>query len=190
MRRIIIFVVLVLAATISYAQTQLKAGSRAHLTFMEIPIDGSLSAFVSKMEKNGFTKVGSEDGYALLVGEYASRKNSMVAIETLKQEDVVSKIAVMFTPWDTWSALSNDYYSLKSSLTEKYGTPSDHAEKFHIATPADDIAKMNKVKSGDSEYYTTFETPGGSIQLSIEHDRGQKCFVQLAFYDKINGEDM
>lgn len=188
--RSVILVILVLAATTSLAQVQSKAGSAGHLTFLGVPIDGSLNAFVSKMEKNGFTKVDSEEGYALLVGEYASRKGSSVAVETLKQEDVVSKIAVMFPPCDTWSSLSSDYFSLKAMLTENYGNPSDHVERFRGALPADDNSKLDKVKSNNSEYYTTYETPHGSIQLSIEHDKAQKCFVQLAYYDKINGGDM
>ena len=182
--------ILVLATTISFAQAQTKGGSPGHLTFMGVPIDGSLQEFVLSMEKNGFKKVDSEDGYALLVGEYASRKNSTLAVETLKQDDVVSKIALMFTPHDTWSSLSSDYFSLKKMLTENYGTPADQVEKFRGTPPVDDNSKMDKVKSNNAEYYTTYETPNGSIQLSIEHDSALRCFVQVAYYDKINGEKM
>lgn len=184
----LIYLVLVLAATTSFGQVQTKAGSSAHLAFMGTPINGSLSAFVSGMEKNGFTKVHSEEGYALLVGDYMSHRNSMVAVETLKDE--VSKVAVMFPPLDSWSALSTDYFAVKKMLTEKYGKPADQVERFLGAPPADDIARMDQVKSNNSEYYTTYETSSGSIQVSIEHDKSLKCFVQLAYYDKINGADM
>jgi hypothetical protein len=178
-----------LTTMISFAQVKTGAET-AHLIFNGIPIDGSLTAFVSKMEKNGFTKVDSDDGYALLAGEYLGRKSSSVEVETVKNEDVVSKVAVMFPPCDTWSSLSADYSSLKAMLTESYGKPSGQVEKFRGASqPVDDASKMAKVKSDNSEFYTTYETPSGSIQLSIEHDSSQKCFVMLAYYDKINGQE-
>jgi len=190
MKRIIVLLCLVLPVSISFSQAQPKSEPAGHLTFQGVPIDGSLSAFVSRMEKNGFSKVDFETGYALLVGNFASYKNCMVAVETLEKEDVVSKIAVMFMAQGTWSVLSSDYFSLKEMLTKEYGAPAAQVEKFKGAQPADDIAKMNAVKSNNSDYYTTYETPKGSIQLSIEHDRAQKCFVQLAYYDKINGEGL
>src|SRR5690242_13766674 len=140
MRRIVTSVILVLAATISFAQTQAKVEASAHLAFKGVPIDGTLQEFVSKMEKNGFVKVSSEEGYALMVGEYASHKGSMVAIETLKHEDVVSKIAVMLPPGDTWTALSTDYFSMKKMLVETYGNPTDQVETFLGVAPVDDNA--------------------------------------------------
>jgi len=190
MRRTVIIVVLVLAAANSFAQVQAKGVSPEHLKFMGVPIDGSLSAFVQKMETNGFTREYSETGYALMVGEYASRKKTRLDIETMKGEDVVSKVAVMFPPGDTWSSVSADYFSLKKMLTETYGVPADQAERFRGGSPADDGARMDKVKSGLADYYSTYETPHGSIQLTIDHDKTLGCFAQLAFYDKVNGEEM
>jgi hypothetical protein len=63
-------------------------------------------------------------------------------------------------------------------------------EKFKGGAPADDNSKMEAVKKNGSDYYTTYETPKGTIQLSIEHDSSLRCFVQLAYYDKINSEGM
>jgi len=47
---------------------------------------------------------------------------------------------------------------------------------------------MYEVKFDNCKYYTTYETEKGTIQLSIEHDGVIRCYVQLSYYDKINGE--
>jgi hypothetical protein len=182
--------ILVLAAPLSFAQSLAQAGTSSHLTFNGVSIDGALSAYVLKMEKGGFTQIDSQDGYALLRGDVGSYKNCDVAVETLKEKDVVSKIAVMFPTCDTWSSLSSNYFSLKENLTAEYGRPWNQVEKFKGVTPADDNSKMNAVKKDGSDFYTTYETPKGTVQLSIEHDRSQRCFVQVAYYDKINGEGL
>jgi len=96
---------------------------------------------------------------------------------------------VIFPEQDTWSALSDNYYSLQEMLTEKYGKPSDNVEKFQgYSQPKDDNSKMYEVKFDNCKYYTTYETGQGTIQLSIEHDGVTSCYVMLAYYDKINSE--
>jgi hypothetical protein len=187
MKRTISFMILVLAVPISFAQAQ---GTSSHLAFNGVSIDGPLSAYISKMEKAGYKVIESQGGYALLRGDFGPYKNVDVDVETLKQKDVVSKIAVIFPVCDTWSCLSSNYFTMKEKLTAEYGRPSDYAEKFKGTTPGDDNAKMEAVKTNSSDYYTTYETPKGTVQLSIEHDGSLKCFVQLAYYDKTNSEGM
>jgi hypothetical protein len=189
MKRTISLMILVMAVPISFAHAQASAGTSSHLVFNGIPIDGPLSAFVLQMEKAGFSQIDSEDGYSLLRGDFGTYKNCDVAVETTKK-DVVSKIAVIFPVCDTWSCLSSNYFSMKEKLTQEYGRPSDYVEKFKGGAPADDNSKMEAVKKNGSDYYTTYETPKGTIQLSIEHDSSLRCFVQLAYYDKINSEGM
>lgn len=188
MKKIIISVVFVLIAVISFAQVQVNSESSVHLTFKGVPIDGTLHEYILKMEKNGFTQLGTEDGIAMLKGDFASYKNCMVGVATLKQKDLVSTIKVMFPECDTWLYLSTNYFSLKEMLTEKYGEPSDCVEKFDGLEPRDDNSKMHAVKFDNCKYYTTFETEKGSIQLSIDHDGVLSCYVLLAYYDKINGD--
>ena len=50
------------------------------------------------------------------------------------------------------------------------------------------ILKCIEVKFDNCKYYTTYETEKGSIQLSIEHDGVRRCFVKLAYFDKINSD--
>lgn len=163
--------------------------SSPHLTFKGVPIDGTLREYISKMEKSGFTPISTEDGGAMLTGDFAAYKNCIVGVSTQKQKDLVSKVSVVFPPSDTWSSLSSDYFSLKEMLTEKYGKSSGSVEKFEAHyPPKDDNSKMYEVKMDRCKYSTTFKTEKGSIELSIEHTGVSSCFVLLTYRDKINGD--
>jgi len=171
----------------SDVENQTDADSLSHLTFKGIPIDGTLREYVTKMEQNGFTYKRSEDGVAMLVGDFAGYRNCIVWVGTLKQQDLVSKITVIFPNHNTWSSLSFNYFSLKQMLTEKYGKPLKCVETFQSRYPPDDDGeKMYEVKFDRCKYYTVYKTAQGSIELSIEHEGVTRCFVALSYYDKIN----
>jgi hypothetical protein len=185
MKKIITSLIVAFIAMSSFAQIQ----SSAHLTFKGVPIDGTLSEYVSNMKQNGFTHTGTEDGVAMLTGDFAAYKNCIVGVVTLKQKDLVSKITVLFPESDTWSLLSSNYFSLKEMLTQKYGDPSECVEKFDTySKPSDDGDRMYAVKMDNCKYYTTYETDKGSIKLSIEHNSVVSCYVVLSYYDKINSD--
>jgi len=167
---------------------QVKQDTSKHLSFKGVAIDGTLDEFVLKMKKSGFTHTGTEDGVAILQGDFASYKSCIVGASTLKTKDLVSKIAVLFPDRDNWSFLSGNYFDLKGMLTEKYGKPSESVEKFQSYTPDSDGSKMTQVQLGACKYYTTYETEKGTIQLAIEHDGVTRCFVKLAYFDKINAK--
>jgi hypothetical protein len=169
---------------ISFAQTK----SPDHLVFKGVPIDGTLSDYVSKMKQNGFTLIATKDGVAMLKGDFAAYKDCVIGVATLKQKDLVSKITVVFPGLETWSLLSSNYFTLKDMLTEKYGKPAEIVEDFQNDDPKDDGSKMYAVEFDKCKYYTTFKTEKGTIQLSIEHNGVTSCFVLLAYFDNINSE--
>jgi hypothetical protein len=186
MKNIFLTLILTFAVLISFAQG--KSDSSKHLSFKGIPIDGKLSDYIAKMKKGGFTHKGTYDGVAILEGEFASYKKCLVGVSTMKQKDLVNMIAVMFPDRDNWSSLSSNYFNLKELLTEKYGEPSESVEEFQSYTPDDDGTKMTLVQLGSCKYITNFETDKGTIQLSIEHADLSRCFVKLAYFDKLNGQ--
>ncbi len=188
MSKVIFSIIILLYTMISSAQTQVNADSSGHLTFKGVPINGTLAEYVLKMKKNGFTLKGTKEGIAILEGDFASYKKCIVAVSTLKQKDLVSKIGVMFPDRETWSSLSSNYFNLKELLTEKYGKPSESIEEFQSYTPDDDGSKMTQVQIGACKYFTIYETERGTIQLSIEHEGVMRCFVKLGYFDKINSE--
>ena len=171
----------------SFAQN--NTDTTEHMTFKGVPIDGTLNEYVSKMKQSGFTLIGTEDGVAMLKGDFAAYKGCIIGVATLKGKDLVSKITVIFPEQETWSSLSSNYYNLKELLTEKYGEPTEIVEKFDTySEPDDDGDRMYAVKMDNCKYYTTYELENGSIQISIDHQSVMSCFVRLAYFDKINSE--
>lgn len=159
-----------------------------HLNFKGTPIDGTLTEYVAKMKQNGFKLNSSEKGIAILQGDFAGYKDCIVGVSTLQQKDLVYKIAVIFPEREDWSSLSNNYFSLKELLTEKYGEPTENSEKFQSYTPDSDGSKMTQVLLGACEYFSIYEIDKGTIQLSIKNDGVHSCNVTLAYFDKINGD--
>lgn len=165
------------------------AQSSDHLTFKGVPIDGTLREFVSKMQQNGFTLQKLERGFALMNGDFAAYKDCNIGVSTLQQKDLVNKVVVMFSDYDTWSALYGNYSNLKDLLIKKYGQPSTCVEKFDsYSEPDDDGDRMHAVMMDNCKYYTSFETDKGIIKLSIKHTSVLSCYVMLAYYDALNSE--
>lgn len=177
------FLTFLLICNITYSQ------SSEHLVFKGVPIDGTLNEYVTKMKQEGFTHLVTEEGVALLSGDFAGYKDCTIGVSILKQKDLVYKIGVLFPERETWSTLSGNYFDLKDMLTEKYGKPSDVIEKFDVSSysqPRDDNDKMYKVKFDNCKYNSIWKTEKGEIQLSIEHESVIRCYVRLAYFDKIN----
>jgi len=181
MKTFFLTLIFTLTTTLTFAQTS------EHLSFKGVPIDGTLDEYVSKMKQNGFTHIQTEDGTAILNGDFAGYKDCYVGVSTLKKKDLVHKIAVIFPGKDTWSRLSGNYFDLKEMLTEKYGKPTDIVEKFDgYSQPRDDNSRMHEVGMDRCKYYSIWETDKGEIQLSIEHESLIKYYVRLGYFDKIN----
>lgn len=163
--------------------------SSNHLIFKGVPIDGTLNDYVSKMEQEGFRNLRTEIGTAKLNGEFAGYKDCNIIVSTLKQTDLVYKIAVIFPEKETWSSLLENYSDLKDMLTDKYDNPIEVVEKFDSPfQPRDDNGKIFNVKSDNCKYFSTWKTDKGEIQLSIQHQGFESCYVTLSYSDKINSD--
>lgn len=182
-----IIAAVLIVVSINSGRSQDKSSS--HLTFKGIPINGKLEEFVAKLKANGFTLEDIEDGTALLKGDFAGYKSCKIAVVALRPKNIVSKVGVFFPDADTWSALSSTYLRLKEMLKEKYGPPSESLEKFERPSMSkDDNSKMYEVRFDHCKYQSVFETPHGSIRLSIKHESVIKCYVVLVYFDRINGD--
>lgn len=165
------------------------AFAQQHLSFKGVPIDGTLKAYTDAMVKAGFHYELTKDGTALLTGDFAGYKNCIVGVYTLNNMDVVSFISVLFPEQETWTSLKSDYETLKSMLTEKYGTPSDSKEEFKTYVGDNNGLIMHAIKDEQFEWYTNFETDLGTIKLTIsEGIKYSTGRVVLIYMDKANGE--
>lgn len=182
MKKFIVSFVLIVITFTAYAQSNSE-----HLTFKGVPIDGTLSEYVAKMESAGFKYLGEQDGTAILQGDFAGFKSCTVGVSTLKAVNVVSTIGVIFPACEDWSSLERDYEHLKSMLTQKYGEPSDVVETFQgRVKPNTNNEKLHELLMDRCTWYSTFETPKGDIQLSMQKGEFGQYFVLLKYSDKIN----
>ena len=156
--------------------------------FKGIPIDGTLDDFIEKLKRKGFESIASEDGVALLRGDFATYNSCIICVFSLEDKDLVSKIAVVFPEKDRWSSLYGNYTDLKQLLTEKYGEPSSVIEEFQNSYIIDDDQdRMFAVWDDRCKYESIFSTDEGVINLFISHGDYTNCFVVLNYLDKING---
>ena len=173
---------------ISDTVEMIDAATSNHLAFKGVPIDGTLKQYVARMKKAGFNHVGTEDGVAVLQGDFAGYKGCEVYVSTLEGNDVVSNIVVKFPDEEIWRRLYGNYTDLKELLIEKYGNPSLVNEKFQDSPYLDDDNdRMHAVSMDRCKYDTHFETDKGEIILWIEHNGFSTAFVCLQYMDKING---
>lgn len=184
MKKILFLLLLNIAPFILFAQID-----SVHMVFKGVPIDGTLKEYVQKMQKKGFSLVFTEDGIAILEGDFAGYKKCQIGVATLKEKDLVNKITVIFPQCNTWSSLSSDYFSLKDMLSEKYGELTICVETFKTEIrPKDDDSKLHEVGMDRCVYYTIYETKNGTIRLAISHDGFSSYFVTLTYSDKINSD--
>ena len=165
--------------------------AQQHLSFKGVPINGTLQEYTNAMVKAGFHYEKTQNGISILSGDFAGYKNCTIGVSTLKNLDVVSRIAVLFPDRDTWTSVLSDYQSLKSMLTEKYGYPSDSGEKFtgYVGNNYDNGLVMIALEEGEYEWYTVFSAELGEIELSIvSGGESYTASVCLRYIDKANSE--
>ncbi len=163
------------------------AAQNGHMMFKGIPIDGNLTTFVNKLKQKGFSVLQSENGVAMLKGDFAGQKNCVVGVYE-HESKIVNRVVVMFPSKDTWTYLYNDYRDLKDMLTEKYGEPAGVQEEFPDASTYNfnDSDRMHEVRMGRCRYICDWETENGSIELRIDHQMMLGCMVVLLYIDGEN----
>lgn len=187
MKKITTLLIFALVSVTLLAETSVDSDSSNHLTFKGIPINGKINEFVSKLKLKGFKHEGTEEGLAILSGDFAGYKGCLIGVPILKHKDMISKVSVIFPACTTWSSLESNYNFIQRLLTKKYGEPSEMSTKFQSSVGSSDIDKFINVQLGDCQYYSIYKTDKGHIELSIEAD-ALNCFVYLSYLDKINSD--
>lgn len=184
MKKLFLFLSFLFFTLYAYSQN-------SHLTFKGVPIDGSLDSYVVKMKAAGFEHIGTEDGIALLKGDFAGYRGCFIGVQTLRPRNLVHEITVVFPKQEEWPNLEYDYLKIKEMLTTKYGAPSKCKEEF-VQTPIymdikRDDHKMRELRDGRCEYYSVFTLDNGRISLEIR-DTGfpYEAHIQLWYTDKTN----
>lgn len=172
---------LLAVCTLCSAQTE-------HMKFMGIPIDGPLENFVLKLKNKGFKHKSTEDGIALMLGEFAATRDCELYILRFSDRNKVHRVCVKFPSEYDWESLSGKYYDLKKNLTVKYGEPKS-TEQFKDSVPTSDESKFNMVLREECNYVSWFTNDIGKIQLAMRKDNWRSGCIILYYLDKANEEE-
>lgn len=155
--------------------------AQEHMTFKGIPIDGSLSSFVSQLKSKGFTHELTEGNIAMLKGDFAGKSDCIIGVLASKQSKKVWKVVVRFPEKTSWYSLKSEYRSFKESYTEKYGTPTSY-EYFSDPYYEGDGYELQALRLEKCTYASYYETDKGYISVEIDDS---KC-VTVMYEDAIN----
>ena len=97
--------------------------AQEHLTFKNIPIEGSVSAYVAKLEAVGFYLLHENDGRsAILQGSFAGFDDCTVYVIGSKSSKTVWKVVVGLPHQLSWSSTRSRYEDLKKVILLNMGS--------------------------------------------------------------------
>ena len=150
--------------------------AQQHLSFLGVPIDGSLTEFVSALEEKGLVAGDYIDtNIATLTTEKNGQPITVLAVAT-KDLRHTYKVVVMPEPKYGWKNLRNEYLNNKRALVAAYGEPDECYEFF---LPPYNTRRMMKryalkaLNEGYAQWVSAFTITGtgdetiGSILLEI-----------------------
>lgn len=159
--------------------------AQEHMTFMGIPIDGKISTFVQKLEDKGFTYVNTGYGVTFLTGSFAGNRDCIILVFSSIKSLTVWKIFVVFPSKSSWESLKNEYQTMKSLYSRKYGEPNIY-EFFISPYYEGDGYEMTAISIGKAHYESFFKTNDGYIRLAIDNGEYGSGYVTVGYEDGIN----
>lgn len=174
---ILLLAALTLSAT---AQTE-------HLKFKGIPMEGTVSSYADKLIQSGMTYVADYNNMYMLKGKFAMHDDCDIMIGPFDGSDNVTKIMVVYSKLNRWQPLIDDYSSLKTMLTNKYGEPVTQQESFQgYSEPQTDDMRMMALLNDRCNYLLEYSVPLGIIQLMIVHFDAINGAVVINYIDNAN----
>lgn len=173
MRRLLITLILSLAVINIIAQE--------HLSFMGIPLDGSVTEFCKKLKAKGFTKIGHK---AIFSGYFTSRHATVYVINDGK---IVNGVVVAIDESSEWNTLVSTYDLYKDLYTQKYGEPFI-CQEYNPSRGESNILLMHELGKGSVTYESCWQVTGGLIVLSISKLSHPNGTVIIKYMDVQNME--
>ena len=162
----------------------LSVSAQERQTFMGIPIDGSLTSFIDKLQAKGFTVSFADDDIAGLEGPFSGSTRTVWVYATPQTSKVYCVIVQLRTS-KSWSSLKSTYSEFKQMLTNKYGEPYG-SETFTRPYYEGDGYEMTALRNDKCSFVQLFETPTGTVMLYISDSSDGS--VMLSYRDKINSD--
>lgn len=153
--------------------------AQEHLSFMGIPITGSVMGFCQKLRSKGFTLIDVQSDATVFSGKFAGSDATVGVSDDGKN---VFGVAVLFAPSGEWNTLVTTYDYYKRLYTRKYGKPTI-SEESNPARSNSNTALMSEVYQGTVEYSSVWKAAGGEIELSIESSGIYEGIVTIIYRD-------
>ena len=191
MKRIIalsIFIVITFTSISQVTSSSQSVTNVEHLTFMGIPIDGSLDQFVVELKKKGFALETITDSQAELTGKFAG-EDASIFVSTTPKTHLVYVVGVFYMKKTIWSAIKTQYETMKSAFIEKYGKPLELVEKFERPGIDGSGLEFRELSAGRGDYKAIFKikSPDGGITVQISSDGSSVgAFLSIIYFDQIN----
>jgi hypothetical protein len=162
----------------------LIVSAQEHLTFKGLPVDGTLTEFVSKLQDIGFKVNSSSSKFAQIKGEF-SGQICEIYIQASLISNTTYQVTVVLKESDNWFDIRTTYDEYKKLLTSKYGTGTS-IEKFVGSYYEGDGYEMTAVRQNKCQFLTIYELPNGKVALGVASLK--EGSVVLMYSDKINYE--
>ena len=148
------------------ALVSMGLAAQEHLSFMGIPIDGSLKSFTSKLKDKGMKETLKKTDYVMLDGTFAGIDASIFVLSG--GNDNVYGVSVSFPDSDQWNNLLSTYNYFKELYVEKYGAYEECIEQIPVdAEEHGNSWMMHELNGGNIVYQTAYLTEGGGIMITI-----------------------
>lgn len=162
-----------------------SAVAQEHLTFLGVPIDGTLQQFTNRITDKGCVFIQEAGGVNMFFGSYGGYDNCVIGVVPLENKDLVYSVLVCIIGFDDWSTLNKAYSDIKNKLTKEYGKPKEEHNEFST-TVNSDPEKFKAVTAGQCNYTTSFVTKLGNVDLSFENIQDLGPSVVIQFTDNVN----
>lgn len=155
----------------------------SHQEFLGIPMEGSVSSFVEKLSKKGYTiKKKDEFGDYWLQGKFQGYLSEINVAGTVKTKQV-HKVVVHFNKYKDWASAKNRYLSFRKKLLEKYDENEEEIQKYTKS-----VGKNGKIEE-EICYFSSFYGSHGEIWLLME-DYGLALIYTDDINDKLNDDEL
>ncbi|MBO4489312.1 MAG: hypothetical protein J5741_06645 [Bacteroidales bacterium] len=153
-----------------------SVAAQDHLTFMGVPIDGTMKNFSQRMTEKGLFFVLEEGGVHLFMGDFMGYKNCVVGVVPLQKQDLVYSVLACVVEAEDWPSLQKIYDDIVKKMKMEYGEPDESEETFLIPVK-NDAEKLNAVLNGKCNYMKSFTVKNGEIDVVIENFEDVPCVI-------------
>lgn len=182
MKKIILLVTMLTFLLVAHAQ-EVDSIANYHMEFKGVPIDGTLSSFIQKLQSKGFKKLQDDidDDIKIMEGNFAGEQSTLYILASPKSK-TVWKVLVQYPKENSWSSLKYKYKDIKNLYIKKYGEPKDHFEFFSKPYYEGDGYELQALKNDKCTYATYFKLKEGYISVAIS---SPGC-IEISYEDSLN----